>query len=138
MQFHGTEIFYYYFGLQKKSTSFNSLLIQLQNICPNTKIHKNKPRWRGCIIGLQSRPTTPCHTQQQYRIFIYTADPPSGMVLHEVADGQEGDAVNRSLVYDLPTQVKAHLITRVEEDASLVYNPTPLHPATYNSNDVFL
>ena len=33
-------------------------------------------------------------------------------MLHDVADGQEGDAVNRSLVCDLPTRVEAHLITQ--------------------------
>ena len=45
---------------------------------------------------------------------------------------------NRSLVCDLPTRFKAHLITRVEEAASLVYSPSPLHPSIHNSNVSFL
>ena len=35
---------------------------------------------------------TPPHTQQQRRILI-RADPPPGPVLHDVADGRKGDAV---------------------------------------------
>ena len=81
---------------------------------PNIKIHNNKPQWRGRIIGIQSYPTIPRHTQQQRRVFICIVDPPPSPVLHDVADGREGDAANRSLVYDLPTRVKAHLITQVE------------------------